>query len=617
MLVATAIILLLMAVLGQGFVMISNRVKETRSIIEMRGRLQATHLRLEKDLRGTTARLAAPLDPSENLGYFEIVEGPMGPVVPYGPQRPGETLPTTSRLAYQDVNRDDLIDDVNGDNVPDLIDPSVEDNDDVLQFTARSQGEPFQGRFTRKRDVLPGEVPDGNDAIGPYVLQTINIESEAAEISWFMRGSTLYRRVLLILKTVPDTDVRAASPGLQPLPADFGFYRDYDVSARLDGGVFDRQYPNPFTPPGQPPSLAVLPNSLSDLTDRANRYGHQPWRFPHAGATFWGQLGLPTLRESSHIAWPFPVHLRNNPGPGALLPSGFADFIPPSVGAPPPLPGLQIRPTSVSAAGFPGVAAIDFWNNPHPWLEVRGLDGDPVLATLNDYATGPNDPNYARVRLAEDIILTDVIQFDVKVYDPTAVVLCSRGADGQAGVAGMDDNFDNSVDNDAELGWAESDDVCYVPGDPGYPTAVATFGRRFFPVGLGGYVDLGNAFAFPGLAGFPAPFNSGVIPQFASTGDPRAQLVRNYDTWSTSYERDGLNQNLNFVLDPNGNPIPVIDEASNGLDDNGIGGADDSTEWEAPPPYPSPVRGIQVQITCLERDSRQAHRTTLRMNFPP
>ena len=40
----------------------------------------------------------------------------------------------------------------------------------------------------------------------------------------------------------------------------------------------------------------LVANTLGDLTNRQNRYGHQPWGWPH-DARFWGRLGLPTLRE--------------------------------------------------------------------------------------------------------------------------------------------------------------------------------------------------------------------------------------------------------------------------------------------------------------------------------
>ena len=56
------------------------------------------------------------------------------------------------------------------------------------------------------------------------------------------------------------------------------------------------------TPPGLHHRIAA--NSLADLTNRENRFGHNPkhvagdvvW-FPHS-IDRWGQLGLPTLRSA-------------------------------------------------------------------------------------------------------------------------------------------------------------------------------------------------------------------------------------------------------------------------------------------------------------------------------
>ena len=50
----------------------------------------------------------------------------------------------------------------------------------------------------------------------------------------------------------------------------------------------------------------------------------------------------------------------------------------------------------------------------------------------------------------------------VQRFDPTALVMIRAGADGQPGVAGVDDNGDGIVDNRSELGATRSDDECVV-----------------------------------------------------------------------------------------------------------------------------------------------------------
>jgi hypothetical protein len=44
---------------------------------------------------------------------------------------------------------------------------------------------------------------------------------------------------------------------------------------------------------------------------------------------------------------------------------------------------------------------------------------------------------------------------------------------------------------------------------------------------------------------------------------------------------------------------------------------DDIDEQEAPPPYPAPLRGIQVKIRVFEPDSKQIREVTIVQDFLP
>jgi hypothetical protein len=117
---------------------------------------------------------------------------------------------------------------------------------------------------------------------------------------------------------------------------------------------------------------------------------------------------------------------------------------------------------------------------------------------------------------------------------------------------------------------------------------------------FGAYVDLGYAPGYTAAAANPQP-------HFNTLGNPLSGLARTYDTWSFHYEHDGLDQ------DGDG----LIDEATDGVDNNGLGGVDDVTELEAPPPYPFPLRGIQVKIRTFEPDSRQVREVSVVHTFLP
>ena len=169
-------------------------------------------------------------------------------------------------------------------------------------------------------------------------------------------------------------------------------------------------------------------------------------------------------------------------------------------------------------------------------------------------------PRQAGNYLGEDIILSDVIGFDIKIFDPTVPLVADS----------------NNLDT-------------VVPGDPSFdPTAKAQ--------GFGGFVDLGFL-----------RYQPGVRSLFAGSPHIKSQLRQLvYDTWSLDYEYDGFNQDGG-----------VLDQGTNGLDDDASLGVDDLGERETSPPYPHPLRGIQIIIRTLDPDSRQVRQITVTSDFTP
>ena len=393
MLVATALTMVLMAVVVTIFGRIGQTVSDSRSVVEATDRLRAAQIRLQKDLDGATATML-PLGSKNETGYFEVIEGPVG----FG------LLIDPSQIA---INEEDG-------NKPDF---TVGDFDDVLIFTTHSGGASFSGLY------------NGN-----------TIESDFAEVAWFVRGGNLYRRVMLI---APNT-----------VPQGTPFFATNDISVQWGSG-------------------SPVPNTLADLARRENRYAHRN-EWPHH--SYWGLWGMPTLSDCTSDNW--------------------------SIG----------EPVEKPAAG-----SIDFWNYWRIPPEQRSISG----------AEGS--------RANEDVILTNVIGFDVKVYDIQAMTYVDLG--GQDAVTFSDGNNDD---------------------------------------------DERSAEFFSGLA-------------------------RYYDTWTLSYENDGM--------DKYGNPAP--DQASDGFDNNGVGGIDDASERETAPPYPAPLRGIRVEIRMFEPASRQIRVVTVIGEFLP
>ena len=433
MLVATAATLMLMGAIAQVFSVFGSAVSNSRSMIEVDGRMRTVAWRLREDLSGATARTVPPLEPQAGEGYFEVIEGPA---------RDSDAANGTTALAA--------------------------DIDDVLLFTTRSLTTPFTGKA------------------GDY-----SVESSVAEIAWFLRPTagtaspatyTLFRRQLLVIGYAGLTGWPTNAPyyatGNYFVTTPAGdwttFYSNYDISARLAGNAF-------------------LPNTLSDLTRRESRFLHRQGEDKNGN----GAVDSDEYENGNGVFDPFPYTFPEK--------------------------------TSYQAAN------------------------------------APNGLIFTTTRAGEDVVLTNVIAFDVRVFDPAVPV----------GVSG----------NDA-----------LVPGDPGYATGTAN----------GAYVDLGHGEATPGA--------SRIKPHFSTRGlgNYRDQPFgmkdsRTWDTWSTHYENNGIDEDN----------VDGPDQGADGLDNNANGEVDEPAEFETSPPYPFPLRALEVRIRCYEPSSRQVRQVTVRHTFVP
>jgi hypothetical protein len=217
------------------------------------------------------------------------------------------------------------------------------------------------------------------------------------------------------------------------------------------------------------------------------------------------------------------------------------------------------------------------------------------------------------------LVLNDALAFDVRVYDPGAPLY----------------NYSPSAGAPTPMGIVQ-------PGDPGW-LLMATQSSPPAPASFGAYCDLGwgwNPFAStmvyqpnPVPAGVPAPlFNLphqvGWRAQFDSSNGAFNGYPCVYDTWSFHYENNGIDEEAQLTAyanavapATNGLPqfaawqTPVIDQGTNGLDDDGFNGVDDAGERETAPPYDTPLRGIQVKLRVYERDARQVRETSVTHSF--
>lgn len=212
-------------------------------------------------------------------------------------------------------------------------------------------------------------------------------------------------------------------------------------------------------------------------------------------------------------------------------------------------------------------------------------------------------------RSGEDVVLTNVLSFDVKAYDPYAPLYLA-------------------ADNKTAL----------VPSDPGYWNAAsnAAAAASSGVIGYGAFVDLGygwnwNAAPLAQFSGasaitswfvgqptsMPGTAASGPLHQWnARSHYTTAVAFPTYDTWSLHYEGPG-----SWNTWTNYNNTPTVANYGyngiNGFDDNNDGVVDDPGEYQYPPPYSSPLRGIQVKIRVYEPDSKQIREVTIVQDFLP
>ncbi|MCL4206386.1 MAG: prepilin-type N-terminal cleavage/methylation domain-containing protein [Pirellulaceae bacterium] len=495
LLVTMAVTVILILALAQAFAVVGEVVAEGRATIEMAGSLRSVANRLQEDLSGLTVPARPWADEASGGGYLEILDGPSGDS-DWNDDGVTDTNPAVSNTVYGDV-------------------------DDVLAFTARSQGSPFVG----ERAYF--------DAGGNLI--TLPMQSHLAEIVWWIQfedlpnnatgdgihdpneeSFTIYRRAMLIRPDLGQlwNKTYAIASELGDLRNDLiWFFNHNDISVRINCSVG-----------GGNVTVVMTANSLGDLTRRENRFAH--------------------LRVMSD---------RANTGPI-----------------------LSLAPVAADA----------------PWWALPGrvfpfpmdLNRRSVTSLYRAPKTGSN--------AGEDVMLKNALAFDVQVFDPGAALRNSS--------------------NTAEA---------LAPGDPAYFSGITTPIATWPPVdaiGRGAFVDLGYGHGDT-TSTARLRFNASAVANysdFAGAPHSRAGMTAGvnwrtptycYDTWSLHYERDGIDQ------DGNG----VIDQGMDGFDNDGVNGVDDMGERETSPPYPVPLRGIRVTIRAIEPDTRQIRQASVISDFLP
>jgi hypothetical protein len=316
--VASALALMLMTAVVQVFSAVGSGISGARQALEQFDRLRDAQGQLRMDLGGVTALPLPPRRLEAAEGYFEFIDGFSGQPTPV--QADGQTSDTT-----------------------------VGQRGAILMFTTRTSGQPFVRRYAGSNSGM--------------------IQSDVAEVAWFLRGRTLHRRVLLVAPSQTVQTYLSQTASNSPST----FFANNDISARLQNN-------------GQ--NKVIIANSLADLTKREWRFAHPVDQFPF-DASRWGLLGLPTLRECSSQSWMGNWQAGTTPPPGNAPQRG-------------------------------SIASADYWG------ESRSAD-IAAAANLPESYLAPNNDS---TRMADDVVLNNVIGFEVKAWDYQAQQYVDLGGGG-------------------------------------------------------------------------------------------------------------------------------------------------------------------------------------------
>lgn len=501
LLVATALVLLIMVMMAQVFGVALGTINSQTAIAHNDQKARMLTAQVRNDLQEMT--------------YRQPLSGDVRGIVPLSPGDPVDAL----QRGFFYYSENDV-----GDDTDDVLHLTVDLSQTLGDPTVSSpRGPRFTGHAAPLGEDLncngildtnPPEDTNNNGVLDLFPNQPdwddgqcngVGI-SRAAEVSYFLRGRILYRRVQLLrdpaASATPPYDTqptRGVTGNGGPVPAFQGpypsgsFYNDFDYSATrvwaVDGntdGVADPE--STASPP--PPTADLYRLHFHGLESLDNSVGTT--NFP---------LAIPQNRYGFHF-------IDNRPREYLLSAAGLPR-VNPTTGVPYFIGRFTDEETSAQSALaaflWPGFEQV-------PTSHVMRRR-DLVLSPANVVGVDSNgnglwdngEPLYSGPRAGEDILLTNVDAFDVKVWD--------NGYNEDLNGNGMLDNGEDSNGNgvlDAGL-WVD-------------------LGNNF---GLGYYSSARNRNPYYG----PLP-----VPDFNST----VPVYRNrvYDTWHPSAGADFNNDNV-------------------------------------------------------------------------
>jgi type II secretory pathway component PulJ len=636
MLVVVGLLVLIMTILVEIFRTATGALTTQRAMAALDMDMRRADAAIRQDLMGVTAKMTPSNNPKDERGYFTYTENA-------------------------------------------LADSQGEDTDDMLAFTAKApEGRPFTGSMTVPVTVFDTTLTPPAFRPVPGAFNRVPISSELAEVIYFLRAGNLYRRVLLVLPKDRQSIIRlgtdttgavnqaggflTSSANLSPSTGLFGVNMSWqglnDISARPSPTLLRNSLGVVVL---SPPTL----NTLGDLTNRQNRafsprfvddfsnntsgapvpdgipddvngngipdfyptlypqiltnaarvndpgngtrntfvasnpqvlsfpfvypngysasspavatppYGaihglnsasgnHAPIDLgdplesptPSGIQAWWG---LPTKKETMSLAWTDPVKQVHAP---ALIP-GEPVFTQ-SLGLRPAFSFLLgASPSVTTLAALPPLSS--FWRNipePSPGLTVTPPFVDGTAGSTSFALPVPPAVNREiwKALPEDDLILSNVRSFDIKGLDPV-------------------------LNQYVDLGYLNQ-----LTGT----TTLVDFNGDGISDGQT-YQTLGHEGRIPPLIadGRADPQFPALLPNIGDDTASVVRLRRVWDSWSTDYSNVPAQ-----TLDPRQGP-PVTNPPYPSY----------------PPPYPAPLRGIQIQVRVVDPTNQRIKLHTIRQDF--
>jgi type II secretory pathway pseudopilin PulG len=628
LMIALTMTLIVLGAMMSAFQFASAEMQKGRAMMELSNRLRIAEQLMRHDLENATID---PVIYTENVipnGAFEIVEGPnRGFRGFYGIDLDNDGI--ADRVDASSTGGPDN----NGNGIDDTFEPAnyLDDIDDCLVLTVRSPDQPYRGRITRTTATAAGATtgpPDNFEITRPFDVPEL-YESQLAEIVWwtdyadrapgnlsvdFDESVIVFRRVLLVMGNAipPHRLPKFFHSGFGSASADQAYLAAVEYLATND--ISARILPSDAATPGTP-YFQIVANTLQDLSRRENRFCRSNF----------------TTR----------------------LPDGTLPF----AGSPFPSP---LNRGQLAAARASEHVVVDTTDPNYPFDDLDGL-----VEGGDRYALRPT---------SSDVVLTDVVGFDIKVLAPNAVVqqVASLGAGGAltevtlvephdfgfstgipdptfgtVGVAADTPTLQNTVNSAfVDLGhrgtlpsegvpvgstantksWFSNRDIV----NTGYalyqstPAPAGIFANRIFDPLTGPVLAPSNPFD---RASIDYQYRFDALPDAAgSPFNPFNELLETvWDAWTPSYENDGVDQDRDGFTDEftDGldtdfdDSVVVRGGSTNQWNDGANGLIDDVTERETTPPYAYPLRGVKVTFRIVEKGTKQVRQTSVVQSFVP